>query len=127
MMWPYGVNTFRSHRGLAGPAASRGATGKRFKGQSGMDQSDEDWWRYGIFYQIYPRSFQDFNGDGVGDINGVIARLAYLEVPWYKCGLAVADLSFADGGFRLRHFRLHRHRSAIRHHGGFRRVDGRRA
>jgi alpha-glucosidase len=44
-----------------------------------MDQGDEDWWRYGIFYQIYPRSFQDSNGDGVGDINGVIARLPYLK------------------------------------------------
>jgi alpha-glucosidase len=42
-----------------------------------MDQGD--WWRYGIFYQIYPHSFQDSNGDGVGDINGVIARLPYLK------------------------------------------------
>ena len=44
-----------------------------------MDQGDKDWWRHGIFYQIYPRSFQDSNGDGVGDINGVIARLPYLK------------------------------------------------
>jgi alpha-glucosidase len=44
-----------------------------------MDQGDKDWWRRGIFYQIYPRSFQDTNGDGVGDINGVIARLPYLR------------------------------------------------
>jgi alpha-glucosidase len=44
-----------------------------------MDQGDKDWWRYGIFYQIYPRSFQDSNGDGVGDINGAIARLPYLK------------------------------------------------
>jgi alpha-glucosidase len=44
-----------------------------------MDQGDKDWWRHGIFYQIYPRSFQDSNGDGVGDIDGVIARLAYLK------------------------------------------------
>jgi alpha-glucosidase len=37
------------------------------------------WWRDGIFYQIYPRSFQDSNGDGIGDIRGVIDRLPYLQ------------------------------------------------
>jgi alpha-glucosidase len=46
---------------------------------SKMTQSDETWWRHGIFYQIYPRSFQDSNGDGVGDIAGVIDRLSYLK------------------------------------------------
>jgi alpha-glucosidase len=44
-----------------------------------MDQSDEFWWRHGVFYQIYPRSFQDSNADGVGDIAGVISRLPYLR------------------------------------------------
>jgi alpha-glucosidase len=43
-----------------------------------IDGSDA-WWRNGIFYQIYPRSFQDSNGDGVGDLTGVIDRLPYLE------------------------------------------------
>jgi alpha-glucosidase len=43
-----------------------------------MDQINKDWWRHGIF-QIYPRSFQDSNGDGVGDIKGIIARLPYLK------------------------------------------------
>ena len=37
-----------------------------------------DWWRHGVFYQIYPRSFQDSNGDGVGDLAGIISRLDYL-------------------------------------------------
>jgi alpha-glucosidase len=36
------------------------------------------WWKSGILYQIYPRSFQDSDGDGVGDLRGVIARLPYL-------------------------------------------------
>jgi alpha-glucosidase len=46
---------------------------------SKMDQSDEFWWRHGIFYQIYPRSFQDSDADGVGDIKGIIDRLPYLQ------------------------------------------------
>jgi alpha-glucosidase len=37
------------------------------------------WWREGVFYEIYPRSFADSNGDGIGDLAGVIERLDYLE------------------------------------------------
>ena len=36
------------------------------------------WWKTGVIYQIYPRSFQDSNGDGIGDLNGIIARADYL-------------------------------------------------
>jgi len=38
-----------------------------------------DWWKNAVFYQIYPRSFQDSNGDGIGDIQGIISRLDYLQ------------------------------------------------
>jgi alpha-glucosidase len=38
-----------------------------------------DWWRHGVIYHIYPRSFADSNGDGVGDLAGVTARLDYLN------------------------------------------------
>ncbi|PXW33445.1 UNVERIFIED_CONTAM: alpha-glucosidase [Williamsia faeni] len=38
------------------------------------------WWQNAIFYQIYPRSFSDDNGDGIGDIRGVIDKLGYLEL-----------------------------------------------
>ncbi|MDZ7727401.1 MAG: alpha-amylase family glycosyl hydrolase [Dehalococcoidia bacterium] len=38
-----------------------------------------DWWRRAVFYQVYPRSFADSNGDGVGDLRGIISRLDYLN------------------------------------------------
>src|SRR5215469_16181618 len=40
---------------------------------------DETWWKHAVIYEIYPRSFQDSNGDGVGDLNGIRVRLGYLQ------------------------------------------------
>lgn len=37
------------------------------------------WWKKAVVYQVYPKSFQDSNGDGIGDIKGIISRLGYLE------------------------------------------------
>ena len=39
----------------------------------------EPWWQHAVIYEIYPRSFQDSNGDGIGDLNGIAQRLGYLE------------------------------------------------
>lgn len=39
----------------------------------------DDWWEHGHFYQIYPRSFQDSNGDGIGDLNGITQRMPYFK------------------------------------------------
>ena len=43
------------------------------------DFSKQDWWKEAVIYQIYPKSFQDSNGDGIGDLPGIISRLDYLE------------------------------------------------
>jgi alpha-glucosidase len=41
--------------------------------------ADDVWWKHAVIYEIYPRSFQDSNGDGIGDLNGITSRLDYLK------------------------------------------------
>lgn len=41
-------------------------------------KEEQAWWKSAVIYQIYPRSFQDSNGDGIGDLKGIISRLEYL-------------------------------------------------
>jgi alpha-glucosidase len=66
---------------------------------------DPTWWRSAAIYQIYPRSFADGNGDGVGDLAGVRSRLGYLKdlgvdaiwfTPWYASPLADGGYDVAD-------------------------------
>jgi len=69
--------------------------------------ADEAWWRSGVIYQIYPRSFQDSNGDGVGDIPGVRQRLDYLkwlgvDAIWLS---PVYPSPMADFGYDIRDYR----------------------
>jgi len=45
----------------------------------GPAESKDHWWRHAVIYEIYPRSFQDSDGDGVGDLNGITSRLDYLH------------------------------------------------
>ncbi len=45
-----------------------------------LSQANSDkWWKHAVIYQIYPRSFADSNGDGIGDLQGIITKLDYLE------------------------------------------------
>ncbi len=44
-----------------------------------MENIQREWWKEAVVYQIYPRSFNDTNGDGVGDIRGIIEKLDYIK------------------------------------------------
>jgi len=56
---------------------------------NGVVNMKENWWQKTVVYQIYPRSFMDANGDGVGDLQGIISKLDYLE----KLGIGAIWLS----------------------------------
>ena len=49
------------------------------RSNAGPPERTQPWWQSGVLYQIYPRSFMDANGDGVGDLRGIISRLSYLK------------------------------------------------
>ena len=57
-----------------------------------MTEIKRPWWKNAVVYQIYPKSFQDSNGDGIGDIRGIISRLDYLE----ELGIDVVWISPMD-------------------------------
>ena len=62
--------------------------------------NNEKWWKKAVVYQIYPKSFQDSNGDGFGDLQGIIKRLDYLETLGI-CNMAFTGIQITAGGQRL--------------------------
>lgn len=76
------------------PVASKGAITKK-------------WWKEAVFYQIYPRSFYDTNGDGIGDLRGIIEKLDYLkelgvDALWLS---PIYDSPNDDNGYDIRDYR----------------------
>ncbi len=67
----------------------------------------ETWWKEAVFYQIYPRSFYDTNGDGIGDLRGIIDKLDYLQdlgvdALWLS---PIYDSPNDDNGYDIRDYR----------------------
>ena len=76
------------------PVVSRGSITKK-------------WWKEAVFYQIYPRSFYDSNGDGIGDLQGIIQKLDYLqELGIHAIWLSpIYDSPNDDNGYDIRDYR----------------------
>ena len=67
----------------------------------------QPWWKNAVLYQVYPRSFQDTNGDGLGDIEGIIRRLDYLaglgvDIVWIS---PIYRSPQADNGYDISDYR----------------------
>ncbi|MFW5956003.1 MAG: glycoside hydrolase family 13 protein [Halorhabdus sp.] len=75
--------------------------------ETGVEEIDRQWWKEAVVYQIYPRSFKDSDGDGVGDIPGIIEKVDYIDslgvdVVWL---CPVYDSPNADNGYDIRDYR----------------------
>src|SRR3954471_7278723 len=74
---------------------------------SNKDSINRKWWKEAVVYQVYPRSFKDSNGDGIGDLKGITSKLDYLknlgvDVIWLSPHF---DSPNADNGYDIRDYR----------------------
>jgi len=72
-----------------------------------LNAVDKKWWKEAVVYQIYPRSFKDTDGDGVGDLKGIISELDYIkslgiDVIWLN---PIFDSPNADNGYDISNYR----------------------
>jgi oligo-1,6-glucosidase len=92
---------------IAAPAQKPAAATATQSTKSLINGYEPKWWKEAVVYQIYPRSFQDSNGHGIGDLKGITSRLDYLK----KLGVDVIWLSphydspNADNGYDIRDYR----------------------
>ena len=69
---------------------------------------ERKWWKEGVIYQIYPQSFMDTNGDGIGDLEGIIQKLDYVkslgvDIIWLN---PIYDSPLDDNGYDIRDYRM---------------------
>ena len=72
-----------------------------------VKNGDAKWWKEAVIYQIYPRSFKDSDGDGIGDIKGIISKLDYLkslgiDAVWLS---PIYDSPNDDNGYDISNYR----------------------
>lgn len=87
--------------GAASVAASSPLFARRIGGDA---QATRQWWKDAVIYQVYARSFQDSNADGIGDLRGITSRLGYLQdlgvdvvwLSWHYPSLSVAGYDVSD-------------------------------
>jgi alpha-glucosidase len=86
-------------------ASNTGLTTDPTETAGAIEPAATDWWRHAVFYQVYPRSFADSNGDGIGDLEGVRSRLDYLQLlgvdalwlsPFFKSPMADHGYDVSD-------------------------------